>query len=113
MESHSTMSGGRLSILSSNGSVHQFSMPNLVLEPLTKQLKELAAKQPNSDDVVVERDSGDQGKSSDAASLIESLRLDELAPQLSFDPFANNIDDKDAVIITVVSNDGESTEKTP
>lgn len=113
VESHSTMSGGRLSILSSNGSVHQFSMPNLVLEPLTKQLKELAAKQPNSDDVVVERDSGDQGKSSDAASLIESLRLDELAPQLSFDPFANNIDDKDAVIITVVSNDGESTEKTP
>ncbi|HEY9682208.1 MAG TPA: tetratricopeptide repeat protein [Drouetiella sp.] len=118
VESHSTISGGRLSILSSNGTVLQFSMPNLVLEPLTKQLKELAARQTNRKNPGGEGTVSDQARADDlhkgveATALIESLRLDELAPQLSFDPFANNIDDKDAVIITVVSNDGESNEKT-
>jgi len=37
---HSTMKGGVLTVLSRNGSVHQFMMPNLVLEPLSAQLKE-------------------------------------------------------------------------
>lgn len=106
VESHSTMSGGRLSILSSNGSVHQFSMPNLVLEPLTKQLKELAATQANKKEISAAAASIDA-----AEELLKSLNLDELAPQLSFDPFANNIDDKDAVIITVVANDEKSADE--
>lgn len=106
VESHSTMSGGRLSILSSNGSVHQFSMPNLVLEPLTKQLKELAAAQTKKEEALAENQVADA-----AEELLKSLNLDDLAPQLSFDPFANNIDDKDAVIITVVSNDDKTVPK--
>jgi len=106
VESHSTMSGGRLSILSSNGSVHQFSMPNLVLEPLTKQLKELAATQSKQPEVSSAATSIDT-----AEALLKSLNLDDLAPQLSFDPFANNIDDKDAVIITVVANDEKPAEE--
>jgi len=102
IESHSTMSGGRLSILSSNGSVHQFSMPNLVLEPLTKQLKELAATHKTASETNAEP----RTQATDStANMLDSLNMDDIAPQLSFDPFANNIDDKDAVIITVVSND--------
>ncbi|MFN8552128.1 MAG: hypothetical protein U0103_11610 [Candidatus Obscuribacterales bacterium] len=42
---------------------------------------------------------------------MKSLNLDDPAPQLSFDPFANNIDDKDAVIITVVTNDEKPAEE--
>lgn len=102
VESHSTMSGGRLSILSSNGSVHQFSMPNLVLEPLTKQLKELAATHKTTPESAAEHPIH---ATDSTANILDSLNMDDIAPQLSFDPFANNIDDKDAVIITVVSND--------
>ncbi|MBS1956568.1 MAG: tetratricopeptide repeat protein [Cyanobacteria bacterium SZAS-4] len=107
VESHSTMSGGRLSILSSNGSVHQFSMPNLVLEPLTKQLKELAATHKATLD-----ESAKPTADELTANILNSMNIPDLAPQLSFDPFANNIDDKDAVIITVVSNDTVSPEQT-
>lgn len=99
VESHTTMSGGRLSILSSNGSVHQFTMPNLVLEPLTKQLKALAAAHKaniESSSVSISQES--------LNTMVESMK-DEVAPELSFDPFANNIDEKDAVIITIVSNE--------
>lgn len=106
VESHSTMSGGRLSILSSNGSVHQFSMPNLVLEPLTKQLKELAATHKSTAD-----ETSKPAPTDPTASILDAMNIPDLAPQLSFDPFANNIDDKDAVIITVVSNDSVSPEQ--
>ncbi|CAN5655792.1 hypothetical protein BH10CYA1_BH10CYA1_15490 [soil metagenome] len=108
VESHSTMSGGRLSILSCNGSVHQFSMPNLVLEPLTKQLKELAAAHKQTSELVAESSTH---STDSTANILDFLNMDDIAPQLSFDPFANNIDDKDAVIITVVSNDSLSPEQ--
>ena len=45
VESRSTIGGGKLLVLLLNGSVYQFSMPNLVLEPVTKELKNIAAKE--------------------------------------------------------------------
>ncbi len=97
VESHSTISGGRLSVLSSNGSVHQFSMPNLVLEPLTKQLKTLATA-PNSLAQL----------SSHQAEAVTESHESEVTPAettMRFDPTAEEIDDKDAVIITIVAHD--------
>jgi tetratricopeptide (TPR) repeat protein len=108
VEAHSTISGGRLSILSSNGSVHQFSMPNLVLEPLTKQLKALAvAHSPIESDATSTTASSTIGSSMDA-NATEPV----LDSSISLSPFADEVDDKDAVIITIVAHDPDLLEQT-
>jgi len=84
VESRSTIGGGRLLVLLLNGSVYQFNMPNLVLEPVTKELKNIAANEktsaeqltnvPESPDAVL------------AASGHPSFLIIEGEPKLSDDP---------------------------
>jgi hypothetical protein len=116
VEAHSTISGGRLSILSSNGSVHQFSMPNLVLEPLAKQLKALAASHSQIESGATTASSSNT--SSTTASSTTASSIDTNADQqlldspISFSPFADEVDDKDAVIITIVAHDPDVSKQT-
>lgn len=104
VESHSTVSGGRLSILSANGTVYQFSMPNLVLEPLTKQLKDLAETQSVPTETILDENL----QVSKPASSAVPQDTDADTP---YDPFFDekNEADKEAVIVEVVSHQSSDT----
>jgi hypothetical protein len=124
IESQSTLAGGKLSLSTLNGSVYHFSMPNLVLEPLTQKLKEIAAQHSNhevhsvsldnaltptpsdtdpfiEEIITAEADSNVVGDGTNMNSTIEVTMSPNMVPDTKFsDP--NIATDQASLIITVV-----------